>query len=353
MKLNENIIKKYTNLVKNTIDRLPVVNNVNYIKDLFENYKNNHEYKLFQIKNNQLYCVSNQSISGEIRLEGSKAHLLKILKNYNLPDMEFILFDGDSLNTEEPIIVSTSCQKNNNQLLVPDWMFQFSPNSNLFDYKKDMESIYAAAHENGTTLESWKKRINKIFYRGSLNNNYRGAYANLNNDSIFDIKHVPLLNVPTGQPNYIIGVSSNACSREYKAKFKYQLHLNGHEDSAYSTALRFGLACCSLMLYGTNNPYKEWWIDDSIFDINKLCVIVSSPQQLLEAYNYYENNQEEAYIIAHNGFNFVQKYLSIDHVQYYYYNLLLEYSKKFNYDITLHSDAQLITTYENKYENNK
>ena len=336
---------EYANTIKE-------IQSENIFNSLLEKYKENYEYKFFQIKDNNLYIVTEQIYQNETRLEAAKCHFLNLLKNYKLPDMEFMYFDGDALNTDEPIMVSTSCQYSRKQLLSPDFMFQFSPNSNLFDYKKDTNSILSEAKNNGIKFDKWKNKNNKVFYRGSANNMYRSKYTKLDKN-IFDIKHVNTFVAPIGHPNYDPHQTKNACTREFKTKFKYLLQLNGHEDTAYSSSFRFNLASCSLIFYATQNFHKEWWMHEDIFQNGKHFIGISNPQELKQAYEYFENHQEKAFEIAKNGYDFFKTWLNNESVEYFYYKLLLEYSKKLMYNINLRQGAQLITSYEKYNEINK
>jgi len=339
---------EYTNTIKE-------IQSENIFNSLLEKYKGNYEYKFFQIKDNNLYIVTEQIYQNETRLEAAKCHFLNLLKNYKLPDMEFMYFDGDVLDTDEPIMVSTSCQYSRKQFIGPDFMFQFSPNSNLFDYRKDTELILTQAIKEGIEFNKWVNRNNKVFYRGSANNQYRSSYTNLDKfiQNKFDIKHVNSFVAPIGHPNYNPNTTLNACSRDYKTKFKYLLQLNGHEDLAYSSSFRFNLACCSLIFYATRNPQKEWWMHEDIFQNGTHYIGVSDSKQLYQAYEYFENHQEKAFEIAKNGYDFFKTWLNSESVEYFYYKLLLAYSKKLKYNINLRQDAKLITSYEKYDEINK
>jgi hypothetical protein len=350
--IDKEVKKTYNNLAKNYVNNLEYINFKNVVDNLLNNYKKNYDYKFFQIKDNNLYLITEQPYSNEIRLEAAKCHLLNILKKYKLPDMEFIYFDGDSLDTKDPVLVSTSCSFSQKQILIPDFMFKFSPNVNMFDYFEESNKILFHAKENGIVIEKWKNRINKIFYRGSVNTKYRKNYLNLDKN-IFDVEHVNAEHGLVGKPNYNPNKTLNSCTREYKTKFKYLLQLNGHEDTAYSSSFRFNLACCSLVFYASNNPQKEWWMDDSIFKHGIHYVGVNNLNELNQAYRYFESNQEKAFEIAKNGYDFFKKWLNSESVEYFYYKLLLEYSKKLKYNINLRQDAKLITSYEKYNENSK
>jgi hypothetical protein len=344
--------EKYDKFAIEYANTIKQIESENIFNSLLEKYKGNYGYKFFQIKDNNLYIVTEQIYQNETRLEAAKCHFLNLLKNYKLPDMEFMYFDGDALNTDEPIMVSTSCQYSKKQLLSPDWMFQFSPNSNLFDYKKDTKSILSEAKNNGIEFNKWKNKNNKVFYRGSANNTYRSEYTKLD-ENMFDIQHVNSFVAPIGHPNYDPHQTKNACTREFKTKFKYLLQLNGHEDAAYSNSFRFNLASCSLIFYATQNFYKEWWMHEDIFQNGKHFICISNPQELKQAYEYFENHQEKAFEIAKNGYDFFKTWLNSESVEYFYYKLLLDYSKKLMYNINLRQGAQLITSYEKYDEINK
>lgn len=342
--MDYNVQKTLDRIIQDYVSVIPDITSSDLFDSLFKKYQGTYGYKFFQIVDNKLYLSTPQLYENETRLEAAKCHLLELLKKYNIPDTEFWYSDDDVLNTDDPIFVSTSCVHDRTQLLCPDFMFKFSPNSNMFNYVTDSTSILIEAQKQGIEFDIWKNRKNKVFFRGSSDGK-RCAYMSLNDD-MFDIKNVKTFVAPIGYPNYDPCNTLNACTREYKAQYKYLLQLNGNNDTAYSSAFRFNLACCSLVIYATKNPCKEWWMDYNIFKPGVHYVTVSDTSQLKSIYEYYENNQEEAFNISKNGYNFFKTWLNSYCVEYFYYNLLINYSKKIKYDVKIKETSKLVTDFK-------
>ena len=325
-----------------------------YISDLYDRYSYEYSFKLFQIIENKLYVRSKKFPEFEGRFEGVKAHILKILDKYKLPDMEFVYFDGDGLNTNDLILQSASCNESNNAILVPDWSFQFWPETYLFDYGTDLDKIIKAAEEIGTDIKGWRTKADVVFLRGSMNNLYREQYLNRGNDAFLDTRHIPhkSSHVPPGIPNFDISNPNgiNGIERSENSKYKFLLHLNGGLDTDYSSGLRFRLACCSLVFYATNSKQREWWNDSDFFKDGEHYIHVTNKEDLKNKFEYFISNENEALRIAKNGFDFVKKYLSPENVELYYKELLIRYSNLLKYRVELSPEAVHIEMYRRSSE---
>lgn len=339
------IIKKQLSSREEVVDKF-------YIKSLYEKYSNEYSFKLFQIVDNKLYVTSKDFPLFEGRFEGAKAHILKILSKYSLPDMEFVYFDGDSLNTEDLILQSASCRESTNAILLPDWSFQFWPETYLFDYGKDLNKIIDTAEKIGTNIDGWRSKNSVVFLRASMNNSYRTQYLKQDNENFLDTKHIPFsaAHVPPGIPNFDINNPNgiNGVERSENAKYKFLLHLNGGLDTDYSSGLRFRLACCSLVFYATNSKQREWWNDPEIFREGEHYVHVTGRNDLRNKFKYFLSNEEESLRIAKSGLDFVKKYLLPESVELYYKEMLLNYSRLLKYKIEIAPDSVLIERYKNK-----
>ena len=335
----------FDRIIEKQFSNRDTIVNKDFINSIYEKNKNDYSYKLFQILDNKLYVKSNIFPEYETRFETAKSGILGLLSKYKLPDMEFVYFDGDSLNTEDPILISTSTKKNNSAILVPDFVFQFWPETHLFDYSTDLFKILRSAENIGINMDGWRSKSDKIFYRGSLNNPYRERYS-LNN-SFMDTKSVVGFHAEPGNPNFNIN-ENEGCRREDKAKNKFLLHLNGGLDNDYSSAFRFNLACCSLVFYATQAEQKEWWQDPEIFKENEHYIKVTNVEELKHVHDYFLKEEEEAFKIAKSGYDFVYKYLLPESVEIYYRDLLIRYSKILNYKIELAEGSIQIENYIKK-----
>ena len=349
--MNSEIKGKLSNLAKIRTECVQDVKTERIEKLWYESGKADHpDFKFFQIKDNKLYCCFREVFPDyETRFEAGKFNLLSVLSKYKIPDVEFILHDGDVLNTDEPVFVG-SCLANRSQLLAPDFSFGFFPESRLYDHSSEIEDLLRISEETGKDFKTWMSRKPEILYRGSLNNSYRGSYAGLDEKEMFDFKHVQTFHAARGSANFTPGTTLHACSRKDKANYRHLLHLNGGEDTAYSSAFRYGLACKSLVFYATNNPCQEWWHHDSIFKKSEHYAEVSSPQELLESYDYYLNNSEEAYRLASNAHKFSSEFLTRESYLYFYSQILQEFARKQKAEIALRPEAQLITSYKKRVD---
>ncbi len=101
----------FDRIISKQIGDKPQIYEKSYIRDLYDRYSHEYSFKLFQIIENKLYVKSNNFPKFEGRFEGVKAHILKLLHKYKLPDMEFVYFDGDGINTNDIILQSASCRE--------------------------------------------------------------------------------------------------------------------------------------------------------------------------------------------------------------------------------------------------
>ena len=339
----------FNRIISKQLEDKNLIYDKSYISNLYERNSAEYSFKLFQIIDNKLYVRSNKFPSFEGRFEGVKAHLLKILDKYKLPDMEFVYFDGDGINTSDIILQSASCRESTNSILLPDWSFQFWPETYLFDYASDMDEIINEAERIGTDINGWRNKRDVVFLRASMNNSYREQYLNRGNDTFLDTGHIPFKSqyVPPGVPNFDISNpnGTNGVERRENAKYKFLLHLNGGLDTDYSSGFRFRLACCSLVFYATNSKQREWWNDPEFFKDGEHYIHVTNKNDLRNKFEYYISNETEAHRIAKNGFNFVKKYLSPENVELYYKEVLIRYSDLLKYRVDLSPGAVRIETY--------
>jgi len=333
----------FDRIIQKQLTGRSVVDDPSYIGNLYDTLSGNYSYKLFQIIDNKLFVKSKDYPLFEGRFEGVKAHILKLLSKYTFPDMEFVYFDGDSLNSDDKLILqSASCRETSKSILLPDWSFQFWPETYLFDYGSDLNKILDRSRSIGIDIDGWRSKDSVVFMRASMNNRYREEYLNDGNDIFLDTKHVQLLNVPPGVPNFDI---TSGIDRSENSKYKFLLHLNGGLDADYSSGFRFRLACCSLVFYATNSKQREWWTDDEIFKEGEHYIQVTSKSDLRDKFNYYMDNEIEAHRIARCGFDFVEKYLHPDSVELYYKEMLLNYSGLIKYKVELSHGSIRIESY--------
>jgi hypothetical protein len=305
---------------------------------------------LIKIINNKLYFSGNynpNNLLWETRRESLKYLLLKVLEKYSIPDCEFvIIYNDDSINTRNrisedlPVIVSTSCLESMNYILCPDFTFSFSPEYNYKNYELLCNEIISSASD-----VPFENKIEKLIWRGTANNTYRTQFLRVNN--LYDVRNIEPRVCKLGEESNTFTIA-NAISRKDKVKYKYHLHLNGHQgnsyDGAYSSAFKWGLAANSLVFYCAPVIFKEFWMDSEYFHEGIHYIYCSSNTNLENKLKYYQEHPLEAKIIAANGYDFFQKYLwKYEGIAYYMYKLLNEYSQRMNYKPTLDTKDTLIT----------
>ncbi len=286
----------------------------------------------YKIIDNNLYFCNDAGRMCE-RIEAFKYMILETLKTYKIKDCEFVIYDNDGINKSNinkcidnnkkllPLIVTTSVLHSYNMILCPDFTFSFSYLYHINNHEKMCKNI-VDMNEN----TDFKNKINKMVYRGSGNTHYRNKYM-FTDKTYFDIESVLSRN---GQ--YI----GNYMSKEEKSKYKYYLHLNGHKgndiNGAYSSALKWGLMNKSVVFYSAPTYYREFWQHPSIFKESEHFIYSKNPEELLQKYKYYINNQDSSEKIANQSFEFFKKYLmKYENITYYMQKLLNEYANRMNY----------------------
>ena len=248
----------------------------------------------------------------------------------------------DTKNNKLPIIVSTSILENMNFIMCPDFTFQFCPE---YNYRNNLimcdEVVKKAESYN------FNDKINKLLWRGSGNNNYRGNYCNLTNKfhNYIDIKSVLSQTKVRGQESNTFE-QPDSITRYKKLFYKYLLHLNGHQgnnnNGAYSTSFKWCLMTNSLVFYSCPNKYKEFWTHKDIFRENEHYIHSRDSIELVKKLKYYMNNELEATNIARNGFEFYKKYLHNYDLRKYMFMLFSEYKKKLNYQVIIDKNDTII-----------
>jgi len=308
--------------------------------------------KHFKIVNNKLYKSNNDNFDGwETRIEAFKYMILRTLQNDIIPDCEFFIYDDDGINESNinrckyngkilPIIVTTSVLDKYNMILCPDFTFSFYPEG----FVKNNETMCKKIVDIQEKTE-FKKKINKLVWRGSGNNGYRSQY--LKSDENYDIVSV-LNHVESRGSEGTAYKSLIGLTREEKSNYKYQLYINGHEgnemNGAYSSSYKWSLMSKSLVFYSAPAMYREFWNHPYIFKENEHFVYAKDPRELHEKYMFLKSNENISEKIAVNSFEFFKKYLlKYDTILSYMNILLNEYAKRLTYKVELTDEDILIT----------
>ena len=328
---------------------------IDYLKqDFFKFY---HGCVSFKIKDNTLHLFSKTTSSESDKEYTKKLYkndprvvpfqymILETLKKYKIKDCEFVIYCGDAINGSNiqhfmkndkilPILVTTSILGYFNMLLCPDFTFSFYKTYGIANNEKECKEV-VQIQEN----EDFKNKINKMVWRGCGNTFYRNEYM-FENNPYFDIKRT-------------VRHEEGYLSKKEKSKYKYYLHLNGHEGSdtngAYSSAFKWGLMNKSVVFYSAPKYYKEFWQHPFIFKEGEHFIFSRNREELIKQYNYILSDEDVGEKIANASFEFFKKYLlSYDNITYYVQKLLNEYSNRMTYVPDLNENDILVT--ENNYD---
>lgn len=354
--INNEVKEKYDMIIKEYLDEYDIISKeeIDYMKDnlcWYSSTKERFNCKHFKIINNKLYICGNERFQDwESRIEAFKYMILETLKEYNITDCEFIIYDDDGINDRTysnclynnkqlPLIVTTSILDKYNMILIPDFTFSFAPEYVI----KNNEIMCREVVELQDKIQFKDKKSQMVWRGGS--SGYRSYY--FKNDKIYDIQNNNNNTTYRGQCGTMYN-NNNSLSPKEKSKYKYQLYLNGHQgneyDGAYSSSFKWALMGKSTVFYSAPAFYREFWMHPLIFREKEHYIYTKSIEELDKEYEYYRNNENEAEKIANAGYEFFKKFLlDYDIIKYYVQRLFNEYAKKIDYKVSLNETDKLIT----------
>ncbi|CAF1326966.1 unnamed protein product [Didymodactylos carnosus] len=295
-----------------------------------------------QIINKQLYLVQQKSPSYETRSRSSKMLLKEVVDTFeNIPDLEMFL---DLLNLNElngvkfnvPIFGLTKSTERLSQyfhsdgiILMPCFSFWSWPEPRLGRWRNKLETVPQIAEKI-----QFQERTNSVFWRGAPTGERQWfSMLSKKNQSILDIEFIQWSNVNIIMLNY----AGSYKTIEEHCQYKYLLHQEGY---SYSSRLKYLLLCRSVVIFAQFNGWEEYWYP--LLEHKDNIVIFKDNGNETTFYNllqYLFDNQKKAESIGKKGQELVQTYLNEQAVICYMRNLLIEYSKLFNYTPTVHSMA--------------
>jgi protein glucosyltransferase len=296
------------------------------IEKQFESNAKSHHLTLYQIINHRLYRQQEDQLIFPARNYGIEHFLLNIIDI--LPNMEFLLntYDWPQSQSNIPIFsFSKSLLSHDTDILYPAWSF--------WDGGPALGSVYPTGIGRWDVMRQtlnkarqeipWSKKESRGFFRGSRTSSERDPLILLSRShpELLDAQYTK--NQAWKSDADTLGYPpANELKHEDFCQFKYLFNFRG---VAASFRLRHLFLCGSLVIHvGSDwieyfyNRLEPWYhyipISTDLNDVENLLLFV-------------QNNDRLAGKIARQGRDFIWNYLTMENVELYWKELLLEYEK--------------------------
>lgn len=300
-----------------------------------------------QIIDNELYIVPRpKAMNYETRSRSIKMLINRVVDAFDdIPNVELFFNNDDIVHLPHqyhnfpfkvPVFAITQSRKINhglsarNIILMPCFTFWSWPQPRIGRWSKKYESLLRVAQEL-----TFEKRIPKLFWRGisSWKRKWILDIANKYPDKL-DIDTIKWI----GPKKFLtLTASSTYKTLEQNCNYKYLLH---QEGVSYSSRLKYLLLCGSTVIYRVLEDWEEYWYHllengtNIIFFKGQ-----NNEEELLKTVDNLIHDEENAKKIGQRGQQLVKHYLSEKGVLCYWWKLLQEYGKLFQYKPTVHPDA--------------
>jgi protein glucosyltransferase len=287
-----------------------------------------HRLTLYQIINHRLYRQTDDQLIFPARNYGIEHFLLNIIDT--LPDMEFLLntYDWPQNQNNIPILsFSKSLLSHDTDILYPAWSF--------WDGGPALGSVYPTGIGRWDIMRQtlnkarqtipWSKKESRGFFRGSRTSSERDPLVLLSRShpELLDAQYTKNQAWKSDEDTLGYPPASELKHEEF-CQFKYLFNFRG---VAASFRLRHLFLCGSLVLHvGSDwieffyNRLEPWYhyipITTDLHDVEKILLFV-------------QNNDRLAGKIARQGRDFIWNYLTMENVELYWKELLLEYHQLF------------------------
>jgi protein glucosyltransferase len=287
-----------------------------------------HRLTYYQIINHRLYRQTDDQLIFPARNYGIEHFLLNIIDT--LPDMEFLLntYDWPQNQVNIPIFsFSKSLLSHNTDILYPAWSF--------WDGGPALGSVYPTGIGRWDLMRQtlnkarqkipWSKKESRGFFRGSRTSSERDPLVLLSrtHPELLDAQYTKNQAWKSDEDTLGYPPASELKHEEF-CQFKYLFNFRG---VAASFRLRHLFLCGSLVLHvGSDwieffyNNLQPWYhyipITTDLNDVENILLFV-------------QNNDRLSGKIARQGRDFIWNYLTMENVEIYWKELLLEYEKLF------------------------
>ncbi|UJR16828.1 hypothetical protein I4U23_003727 [Adineta vaga] len=229
-------------------------------------------------------------------------------------------------------------------VLMPCFSFWSFPETRLGRWPEKLVSIVENAQKY-----PYETRLSKLLWRGEYKPKRAWIFAETrqypNNMDIAIVSWIDNNRTLQLRPTNMYKTPEENCN------YKYLLHVEGH---SYSSRLKYLLLCGSPVIYPMMDYWQEYWYHLLQNGTNIFLVNANNSGKVLDdAVNYLKEHEHIAKEIGHAGQQLVLDYLSEQAVICYWWKLLSEYVKLFEYTPILHPyaihiDDFLRTNYRSK-----
>ncbi|CAF2544058.1 unnamed protein product [Rotaria sp. Silwood2] len=293
-----------------------------------ESIAKTHRLTLYQIINHRLYRQTEDQLIFPARNYGIEHFLLNIIDS--LPDMEFLIntYDWPQSQPNIPILsFSKSLLSRDTDILYPAWSF--------WDGGPALGSVYPTGIGRWDIMRQtlnkarqdipWSKKESRGFFRGSRTSSERDPLVLLsrNHPELLDAQYTK--NQAWKSDQDTLGYPpADELKHEAFCKFKYLFNFRG---VAASFRLRHLFLCGSLVIHvGSDwieffyDRLEPWYhyipITTDLYDVENILLFA-------------QNNDRLVGKITRQGRDFIWNYLTMENVELYWKELLLEYYKLF------------------------
>jgi hypothetical protein len=290
----------------------------------FKSYEGGHDIDVFKTFINQL-CKNRSIPNVQFFINYRDFPILK----KDLTEPYFHLFDSDNIPIEKKYAFSKFCpifsQSNTDNyadLLIPtsdEWIMhsqKFFTDDCSNSYQPDMFK---------NMISDWSKKINKVVFRGSAtqcgsdldtNQRLKAAQLGFEHPDILDVgitswkqrmkkyKNQEMKIIDTKQFEFDL---VPPLTRKQQSTYKFILHIPGYVG-AFRLSSEFRLHSTLLIV---NSDYKLWF-SDLLVPYTHFVPVKEDLSDLLEISKWCIKNDKKCKVIAQNGYDFYQKYLTKD-----------------------------------------
>lgn len=305
-----------------------------------------------QVVNGRLYVVG-EIPNFQSRSRTAQLQLMELQRDYQLPDVDFILTTSDKCKEAEGPVRShdgnqTRCQKlaplftcdkltwEKQCVLAPDWSFGGWPEAFMVDWEAVNPWLSAAAD-----ARPWKGRHKPVYWRGGDTNTQRKIVSESGIVQDSDLTDVHLMSW---------GDDANNFKKSFKSltehcDYRHLLHLTGR---AYSARLKYLLLCGSTVIFPHRGDweYHEFWFhllkDRENILYTEEVNWDNWGEPVLRAMKEVQANETWAHSMAESAKYLAAEVLHPDNIARYWMELLTQYSALQTFKPKVHADAYLL-----------
>jgi protein glucosyltransferase len=287
-----------------------------------------HRLTLYQIINHRLYRQTDDQLIFPARNYGIEHFLLNIIDT--LPDMEFLLNTYDWPQNQQKIPIfsfSKSILSRDTDILYPAWAF--------WDGGPALGSVYPTGIGRWDIMRQtlnkarqmipWSKKESRGFFRGSRTSSERDPLVLLSRSHPELLEAQYTKNQAWKSDEDTLGYPpASELKHEEFCKFKYLFNFRG---VAASFRLRHLFLCGSLVLH-VGSDWIEFFYDrlEPWYHYIPITTDLKDVEKILL---FAQNNDRLVGKIARQGRDFIWDYLTMENIELYWKELLLEYHRLF------------------------